>query len=265
MRGRVMAGGYGEFELDIPSMMQATLPAFFDNLSAEALVPEKIFEIPEKAQGAYLLLLNETIVYVGKTDAQAGFRQRLSRHYKNVQHRKNLDPSSVSFKAVRVFVFNTFDLETMLIEEYTRSAQLRPIWNTSGFGSNDPGHRRENQDPAAFDVRHPVDIDRSIDVINPGVHEILSVILRLKEILPYTFRFESDGSGRSAWRNGHADMRGNSVTIPKGIQTTRSILLTCLAVMGSAWQATILPNRVILYKENSTYGSQLEVLRGTGA
>lgn len=260
-----MADGYGEFELDIPRMMQATLPKFLDDLTPEPLLPETIANIPEKAQGAYLLLLNGTIVYVGKTDAQAGFRQRLSRHYRNVQHRKGLDPAAVSFKAVRVFVFNTFDLETMLIEEYTRTANLRPIWNTSGFGSNDPGHQRENQAPAVFDVRHPVDIDRPIDVVEPGDHEILSVVLRLKDTLPYTFRYEADGAGQSAWRKGHADMRERTMNISSRAQTTRSILEACLRVLGADWQATVLPNRVILYKENSTYTAQVEVLRGSGA
>lgn len=53
-----MAVGYGEFELDIPTIMQTTLPAFFEDLLAEELVPDKINSIPERAQGAYLLLLD---------------------------------------------------------------------------------------------------------------------------------------------------------------------------------------------------------------
>ncbi|MEF2550928.1 Eco29kI family restriction endonuclease [Aurantimonas sp. A2-1-M11] len=256
-----MPEGYGEFEVDIAALMRSSLPAYFDGLNAVPLLTEYIAEIPFQAQGAYLLLLNGTIVYVGKTDAQAGFRYRLTRHFHNVQHRQHLDPADVSFKAVRVFVFNMFDLETMLIEEYTRVASLRPIWNTSGFGSNDPGHRRENQDPALFDVRHPVDIDREIKAIDPGTHEILAVLLRLKDLLPYTFRYEADGPGRQAWRQGHADMRGHDMTVPTGPQTTRSILQAALNAMGPEWQATVLPNRVILYKEDTTYPAQVEAFR----
>lgn len=260
-----MASGYGEFELDIPAMMQTTLPAFFDELSPDKLLPKNIAKIPENAQGAYLLLLNGTIVYVGKTDAKAGFRQRLSRHYRNVQHRKNLDPSAVSYKAVRVFVFNTFDLEDMLISGYSRKADIRPDWNFSGFGSNDPGHRRENQNPAEFDLRHPVDIDRTIDIVKPGEHEILHTMVRLKEALPYTFRYETDDEGAQAWRSGHADMRGRCATIGAAAQTTRSILIACLSALGPEWQATVLPNRVIIYREKTVYTSQLEVLRGAVA
>ncbi len=253
-----MAEGYGEFEVDIAALMRASLPAYFDDLTAVPLVPENIMEIPPQAQGAYLLLLNGTIVYVGKTDAQAGFRYRLIRHFNNIQHRKKLDPKEVSFKAVRVFVFNMFDLETMLIEEYTRTANLRPIWNTSGFGSNDPGHRREGQDPAIFDVRHPIDIDREITAVEPGTHDVLFVLLQLKSALPYLLRFEYDGPKKSDWRYGHADMRDTKVTIHPGPQTARSILQRCLGAMGGAWQATVLPGRLILYKEKLSYPSQIE-------
>lgn len=256
-----MPEGYGEFEVDIAALMRSSLPAYFDDLNAVPLLPENINEIPHQAQGAYLLFLNETLVYIGKTDAQAGFRSRLTRHFHNIQHRSRLEPSEVSFKAVRVFVFNMFDLETILIEEYTRSTGLRPIWNTSGFGSNDPGHRRENQDPALFDVRHPVDIDRQIEAVEPGTHDILAVLLKLKDSLPYTLRFESDGPGKHSWRQGHADMRGNAVEIAPGPQTTRSIIQAVLDAMGSEWQATVLPNRVILYKEDTTYPAQVEAFR----
>jgi len=254
--------GYGEFELDIPTIMRGTLPAYFDKLEAAPLTFEEVSKIPEGAQGAYCLFLNEGLVYVGKTDAEAGFRQRLTRHFYNVQHRKNLNPSSITFKAVRVFVFSTFDLETMLINEYTKVLGSRPAWNTSGFGSNDPGRNREEQAPAQFDLLYPVDIDRHIDVPSPGEHDILLVMLLLKNHLPYVFRFESDGPGRGAWRQGHAHMRGVKVRIPAVPLTTRIVLQACLDVMGPDWQATVMPNRVILYQENRTYTSQLEVLRG---
>lgn len=257
-----MPEGYGEYEVDIAALIRSALPAYFDELTAVPLVPENIMQIPAQAQGAYLLLLNGTIVYIGKTDSQAGFRSRLIRHFHNIQHRKRLDPAQVSLKAVRVFVFNMFDLETILIEEYTRTANLRPIWNTSGFGSNDPGHRRETQDPAIFDVRHPIDIDREITAVEPGCHEILTVLLHLKSTLPYLLRFEHDGAKKSDWRYGHADMRDRRVRIPIGSQTARSIVQSCLNVMGNDWQATVMPNRLILYKETVSYPSQIEAFRG---
>jgi hypothetical protein len=253
--------GYGEFELDIPTIMKETLPAFFDGLDATPLTLENVSNIPEGAQGAYCLLLDGNIVYVGKTDAQKGFQQRLTRHYYNVQNRKGLNPDAVAFKAVRVFVFSTFDLETMLINEYTRLLGARPVWNASGFGSNDPGRNREEQRAAVFDLRHPVDIDRDINsIVEPGEHEILLVLRQLKDGLPHLFRYEADEAG--SWRLGHAEMRGVKVMIPSGPLTTRSVLQACLDVMGPDWQATVLPNRVILYQERRKYAAQVEVLRG---
>ena len=95
--------------------MRTELPKYFDALAAEPLIEANISKIPKNAQGAYMLFLNGVLVYVGKTDAQAGFRSRLSRHFHNIQHRKNLNPLDVGFKAIRIFVFS--NLETMLIEE----------------------------------------------------------------------------------------------------------------------------------------------------
>jgi hypothetical protein len=251
-----MAQGYSEFELDIASIMKTALPAHFASIEAVPLHPDNISLIPAKAQGAYMLYLNNVLVYIGKTDSKSGFRSRLGRHYKNIQHRKGLDPKNVHFKAIRVFVFNMFDLEDMLIDEHIRQAGSRPDWNTSGFGSNDPGHKREGQDPAPFDVRTPIDIDREIPSIKDGEYHVLELLLLLKEVLPYTFRFESNGS----WRRGHPDMHGKMVQVPSGEKTMRALLQLALNALGRDWQATVMPNRVILYKDKTTYDSQIETL-----
>jgi hypothetical protein len=252
--------GYGEFELDIPEVMREQLPRFFETLLAEPLTAANVAGIPDRVQGAYLLFLDDILVYVGKTDAQAGFRNRLTRHCSNIQHRRNLDPARVYFKAVRIFVFSTFDLETMLIEEYTRHYGLRPTWNVSGFGSNDPGHNREEQQPAQFDLDYPVDIDRSVAITSPGEHTLMELVLALKKHLPYVFRYETDGSASGAWRFGHSDMREKKILIPKEPITTRALLQLILNEIPADWQATVMPNRVILYRENRTYSAQIEVL-----
>jgi hypothetical protein len=249
--------GYAEFELDIPEVMRVELPKYFDGLAATPLTEQSISGIPANAQGAYLLFLDETIVYVGKTDAQAGFRTRLLRHYHNIQHRKNLDPSRVYFKAVRVFVFSNFDLETMLIEECT-SRIGRPIWNFSGFGSNDPGRRREEQDSASFDLEYPVDIDRVIELIPPGEHDLLETIVSLKDGLPYLLRYETGGRH---YRRGHPEMEARKISVAQGPITTRTILTNILSVLPGGWQATVLPNRVILYKELRNYREQVDIIR----
>ncbi|WP_299131834.1 hypothetical protein [uncultured Amaricoccus sp.] len=259
-----MAAAYGEFELDIPKVMRAQLPAFFATLPAAVLTPENVERLPDGAQGAYLLFLDTRLVYVGKTDAQAGFRGRLARHAQNIQHRRGLAPERMSFKAARIFVFSTFDLETMLIEEFTRLGGERPAWNFSGFGSNDPGRNREGQAPAAFDRDYPVDIDQPVEAPPPGPHPLFEVMLALKARLPYLFRYEADGMGASAWRGGHRDMMWRTIEVPAPPVTTRALLLRILAELPPDWQATVLPNRVILYRETRTYPAQLEALRREG-
>lgn len=257
-------GGYGEFELDIPRVMRDQLPAFFAALPAEPLSPEAVARVPEGAQGAYLLYLDGALVYVGKTDAQAGFRERLIRHARSVQHRRGLDPDRITFKAARIFVFSTFDLETMLIEEFTRLEGTRPAWNFSGFGSNDPGRNREDQKPAPFDGEFPIDIDREVTLLAPGTYDVLEAIMALKAGLPYLLRYESDGTGGSAWRGGHRDMMFRTITVPEGPVSVRLLFTLILAALPPGWQVTVLPSRVILYRETRDYRAQIEVLRRAG-
>lgn len=253
--------GYGEFELDIPRVMRDQLPEFFAGLEPLPLTAAAVGAIPDGAQGAYLLFHQGVLVYVGKTDAQAGFRTRLTRHAQSIQHRRGLDPGQVTFKAARIFVFSTFDLETMLIEEYTRHHGTRPVWNYSGFGSNDPGRNREDQKPAQFDLDYPVDIDRMTDALAPGVHGMLEVVMALKTRLPYLFRYEADGGGAAAWRGGHRDMMFQTILVPEGPVTTRMLFELILAALPEGWQVTVLPSRVILYREARSYRAQVEVLR----
>lgn len=128
-----MTAGFVEFEFNLPDALLASLINVFDKMSGAPLTPENVQKIPE-AQGVYMLLMRGQIVYIGKTDAEAGLRRRLDRHAWTIQHRAGLTVAEVAFKAVRIFVFTAIDLETQLIRHYA------PVpWNNSGFGSNDPG------------------------------------------------------------------------------------------------------------------------------
>lgn len=251
---------YAEFELDIPGVMRAELPKYFDAMPETSLTEENVRGgIPDGAQGAYLLFLKGSLVYIGKTDSKAGFRNRLLRHLNFVHHRRNIDPTDVTFKAVRIFVFSNFDLETMLIEEYTKQREARPVWNYSGFGSNDPGRRREGQDPAVYDLEYPVDIDEEVPFLDPGEHKLLEAVLTLKNSLPYIFRYDTGGAH---WTKGHQLMRNPTIQVPKGSMTTRKALRLILGALPNGWRATVLPNRVILYPEDegASYPGQVEVL-----
>lgn len=99
-----VAEGYVEFEFDLPVALLEQLVAAFELVDPVTLNSVNVNRIAE-AQGVYQIFLDDALVYVGKTDADAGLRRRLARHAKKISSRKNLDPARVSFKAVRIFVF----------------------------------------------------------------------------------------------------------------------------------------------------------------
>ena len=107
-----------------------------------------------------------------------------------------------------------------------------------------------------------MDIDREVDILRPGEHELMTVVLALKSALPYLFRYET---GDGTWRSGHADMRDKKIVLPPGPLTTRAVLELILDKLpaGQGWRATVLPNRVILYPEEDgvVYRGQQEVLQ----
>ena len=214
--------------------------ATFDAMEGATLSPAHLEGIPE-AQGVYQLLLNEEIVYVGKTDSGAGLRKRLARHAWTIQHRSNLRVDEVSFKAVRVFVFTAMDIETGLISHYKQTSVTG--WNGSGFGSNDPGRGRDRTraTAASFDGLYPINLDESFDLGVSGTLSVQAALKMLRETLPYTLRIESSGR--------HPDFEGLSITVAEPKVTARSMLESVVRLLPSGWQATALAGRIILYKE----------------
>lgn len=252
--------GYVEYEIDIEKVLRADLPTVLAGIPMAPLTAEAVRCIPEFAKGAYVLYENGHPVYAGKTDTRHGFRQRLDRHAYTVQHRHNLDPATLSFKAIRIMVFSNFDVEAILIGELRKGDPDALKWNDSGFGSNDPGHNREAQEPADFDKERPIDIDRPIELFASGAHALFPLFVAMKAWLPYTFRYQTD-KGRG-YRVGHADHRdAPPITIAEGeVVTVRSIICKALAVMPEGWRATVFPDRVILYKEARSYPAAIEVI-----
>lgn len=210
-----------------------------------------VARVPEE-QGVYQLFLDGTLVYVGKTDAEAGLNKRLARHARKIHHRHGLDPGRVSFKAVRVYVFTAMDLEQQLIKHYQHK-NIALDWNMSGFGANDPGRERDTTKLKAghFDLNYPINIDIPIVIPQAGIKAPVSDILAgLKTSLPYTLRYENAG-GRV--RKPHPDLVANTITIPKSSDTVRNVLLQIKPVLGSAWQITLQPGYITIYCEHKAY------------
>lgn len=240
--------GYNEFEFDLPDALLTSLVEVFSSMASANLIIDNVKDIPDE-QGVYQLLLNDQLVYIGKTDGEAGLRKRLTRHCYTIEHRNSLDVAHVTFKAIRVFVFTAVDLETQLIRYYSQSQSVP--WNNKGFGSNDPGRNRDDTrlDPASFDATYPLNIDRVLEPLpltsTVAVSDLLS---SLKTALPYTFRHET-ANGRQP----HPELEAAIVPIPRESYSLRALLLAILAALPAGWQATRLAGRVILYREARDY------------
>jgi hypothetical protein len=178
----------------------------------------------------------------------------------------------MSFKAVRIMVFSNFDVEAILIQEMRKLDVDHLAWNDSGFGSNDPGHRREGQRPAPFDAQHPIDIDRPLEgAISAGTYNLRDLLVETKDKLPFLLRYETDEKSRDGeditygkHTVGHADQRAVEVVIPHDAPTMREFMNIVIAAL-PGWQATIFPGRVILYREQAMYQYATEYFRRPSA
>jgi hypothetical protein len=247
--------GFAEFEFDLPRALKAELIGLLDGMETGLLDTTITAHVPE-AQGVYQLFYDDALVYVGKTDAEAGLCKRLTRHARKILHRPTLT-GAVRFKAVRIMVFTAMDLETQLIKHYREAHDGAAAWNGSGFGSNDPGREREttNKSPEGFDAQHPINIDLAGELLEPGTMSVAAALSTLKAALPYTLRYETlrNAQGRARRGQPHADLTATNVTILAGPQTVRGLMQTIRGTLGPAWQATAFVSHVILYKEARTY------------
>ena len=255
--------GYVEYEIDIEKVLRNELPQVVAKIDLAPLTAASVNAIPEGAKGAYVLFVDGYPVYAGKTDTRHGFRDRLNRHAFTIQNRRNLDPSAIAFIAIRILVFSNFDVEAILIDAMRKADENALAWNDSGFGSNDPGHNRETQRPADFDVSYPINIDRQLHLVEAGSHELLPLLIALKQHLPYDLRYETDlklGSEDKYinYRKGHVDQRAAPPVNVNNADTTRTLLCKIMAALPPGWRTTVFPGRIILYKEPTTYRYALE-------
>jgi hypothetical protein len=249
---------FEELEFDLPSALLSQLVTLFDEMPEGPLEAAAVQEIDD-AQGVYQLFFNGTLVYIGKTDAQAGLRARLLRHSTKIRSRRNLDHASIGFKAVRVFVFTAMDLEELLIKHY-KAGPNPPIWNLSGFGSNDPGRNRDHTvlKVGHFDKSYPIDLDLGVEVSTvDGLASAAEVLTQLKGQLAYNIRFEGK---TSTSKIPHPDLFAAKVFLPNNTDTVMNILRRVKAALGPEWQITALPGYIIVYREKTTYKEGIAIV-----
>lgn len=243
-----MTKGYTEFELDLPKALLRELTHVLETLPPAPLTAEAVAALP-RHQGVYQLLLGDAddheVIYIGKTDAASGLRERLQKHHKKIQHRHGLAPERVLFRAVRVFVFTAVDLEALLIGAEKQRAKA--LWNGSGFGAKDPGKERDTTryKPEHFDTWYPIDIDRPLDEGFPTEGSAAALVQALKRQLPYVFRVQGAGEGTGP----HEDLLATPVAL-EGPLTARAALRQILDRLPAGWHATKLPSHVIMYKND---------------
>jgi hypothetical protein len=233
--------GFRAFEFDLPGALLEQLVRVLDQMIPAPLTEDALQIVPEE-QGVYQLLLDNRLVYIGKTDAESGLANRLKRHAQKIKHRKKLDPALISFKAVRILVFTAIDLETQLINHYG----VKGEWNSSGFGSNDPGRERDTSKPGLFDIEYPIDIDLDLGIDFDGCGTAAAVIEKLKKVIPYGLRVQAVAPRR---KTPHAEIVQTKVQMPDGPYTTKRAMEELLRRLPQGWQATLLSSLLILYKE----------------
>lgn len=235
-------GPYAELEFDLAGALRDRLVEMFDSMPTAPLDRESVSSRVPNEQGVYQLFHKDELVYIGKTDAQAGLRSRLVRHSDKILHRMGLDPQSVSFKAIRLFVFTVMDLETELLQAH------KPAWNGRGFGSNDPGRERDTTRIKAtnFDSRYPIDIHREVEVTIDPTEPLSaeSALVVVQSTVPWKLRRQNRGG-----RKCHIDLETSLVGLSGKSKTAWELLSEIVGQLPTGWQATALKSHVILYKE----------------
>lgn len=234
--------GFRALEFDLPTALLEQVVAMFERMGAANLSPDDTALIPN-AQGVYQLFHFGKLVYVGKTDAQAGLKARLSRHSWNIKSRHNLEVQEMTFKAIQVFVFSAMDLETALISHYRK--ERRPaVWNGSGFGNNDPGRRRDTTalKEDGFDALYPINVDLELLAAWEPSSSALRALQILNGTVPYTIRHEKTDEAI-------AELSSASVKMSTQPTTVRRAVTDICSALPAGWQATRLSGRVIMYRE----------------
>lgn len=242
--GLNQVSGYRTLEVDLLRAILQELTATLEGMTSATLDENVVADLVPEAQGVYQLFLGEQLVYIGKTDSEAGLKKRLIRHSRKIQHRVGIRAGQVGFKAVRLFVFTAVDLEQQLIKYY-KNCGASPDWNNSGFGANDPGRKRDKSalKEGHFDLSYPIDIDLMLeDDCAKDELTVSDALSWLNERVPYLIRVEKTGT------RPHKDLQAAIISFPKAHVSARIILQAVHEVL-EGWQITILPGYVIIYKE----------------
>jgi hypothetical protein len=237
------------FDFDLATPFFEQLRVFFDSLGATPLSEDTIAELKSQ-QGVYGLILGDRLVYVGKSDGPlAG---RLTDHLTKLGGRQNIQPQDVYFRAAYLAeTWVPLAPEAKLIKYY--KSQKLCEWNGNGFGPHDPGRNREetNKPPGGFDSQFPIRTNFPIG-IGAGDYEANQLLQKMKDALPFTFRYETDRP-TGGWKSGSKKYNDKEINVPTSNMPADQLLIAVAEQLGGEWQATAFPSHFILYEERRDY------------
>ena len=237
------------FEFDLATPFFEQLLAVFDSLRKSPLDAHHVDQL-EPHQGVYGLFRNDALVYFGKADSS--LPRRLTEHRIKLSGRQNISPDELRFKGVYLAkTWVPLAPEKMMISHYNRADLCE--WNGNGFGPHDPGRNREktNKPPEGFDAQFPIKATWPCEGIDAGRHEANGVPRKIKDLLPFDFRYETEQP--RSWARGSPKYNGVIIEVPRSAMPANELISSIARQLGSSWQATMFPSHIILYEENQTY------------
>jgi hypothetical protein len=242
---------FAAFDFDLARAVLDQLVEAFDAIPIGALSPDALQHM-WRGKGVYQLYLGKQLRYVGKSNNLPG---RLSRHLRALSARQNFDVTSLGFKALYIHKnWTTWTTEDAMLRHFGREN----LWNTSGFGSNDPGHNREDTaEETTFNNQYPINPDIECTWVGPQTVSAWAILTSLKDKrkLPYLFRFHkvTNKFKRPIDFEAQKQLKETNITIPRANMTVREVLIEVARQLGDGWQATQFKGRLVLYKERLPY------------
>ncbi len=230
------------FKLSITKALTTQLAESLDRLDAEPLTPENLANLDGRP-GVYQLYAGSDLVYVGS--AENSLPQRLAQHRRKLSGRQKIDLATVTYTALYV----DEDMTVLAPEkQLTNMFKEQGLcgWNTSGFGMNDPGRKRDTTVWPAdhFDVRYPIRLD-----YRPGIDTrdwpLSKLLTKLKRELPFAFRYDTGPGSRREYKR-------HDVPVEADLNA-RKLFGLIAETLGQDWQITAFPGYVIMYRESQKY------------
>lgn len=242
-----------EFDFDLARAVVDQLIESLSALTVGMLNTANLGHV-QNVQGVYQLFHRDVAVYVGKADRS--LKTRLKRHLRSLSARQNIDIDTLGFKALYIHRnWTTWTSEDVLLRRFAGTC----AWNSSGYGSNDPGRNREQTDFGTehFHQQFPIRADWEVREVQPGRYEANALLQQVKKALPYLFRYET--SNRKRWRQGSSKYNGAEIVVEKANMTADALIASIARQLGPTWQATRFPSHYIMYQESRTYAHGVKI------